>query len=132
MELHSVELAFLVRHRSERNRRCTRLRRESGRQGIDVIAVTHPDVEHRATLAILVIAQAAQQRRLGRIRHAGEAELAMFRRGHLAAELLRHGLHAIANAEHRNSGVVDEVRRKRRLGVGHRFRARPTGSPRGL
>ena len=53
-----------------------------------------------------------------RIRDAGETEFAMFRGGHLAAELLCHGLHSVADAEHRNSGLVDELGGQRRLGVG--------------
>ena len=53
----------------------------------------------------------------------GAAELAVMPALDLAAELLRHRLLAVADAEHRHAGLVDRLRRQRRvLGV-HRGRS---------
>ena len=59
---------------------------------------------------------ALEQRRVGGDFHLGAAEFAMVSALDLAAELLRHRLLAIADAEHRHAGLVN------RLG---RYAARP-------
>ena len=48
----------------------------------------------------------------------GIAELTMVASHHAAAELLRHGLHAVADAEHRHAELEHGLRRARRLLVG--------------
>ncbi len=50
----------------------------------------------------------------------GAAEFAMMAGLDLAAELRRHGLLAVADAEHRHAGLVDRQRRQRRVLVEHR------------
>ena len=52
--------------------------------------------------------------------HLGAAELAVMPTLHLATELVRHRLLAVTNAEHRYSGVVYGLRRKRRVLVENR------------
>ncbi len=53
----------------------------------------------------------------------GAAEFAVMPGLDLAAELLRHGLLAVADAEHRHAGLVDRLRRERRVLLEHRSRA---------
>ena len=53
----------------------------------------------------------------------GAAELAMMAGLDLAAELLRHRLLAVADAEHRHAGLVDRGGGERRVLVEHRGRA---------
>jgi hypothetical protein len=53
----------------------------------------------------------------------GVAELTMVAGQHAAAELLRHGLHAVADAEHGNAELEHHLRRARRLLVGDGLRA---------
>ena len=45
----------------------------------------------------------------------GTAEFAVMAGLDLAAELLRHRLLAVADAEHRHAGVIDRRRRQRRI-----------------
>ena len=52
----------------------------------------------------------------------GAAEFAMVAALDLAAELLRHRLLAVADAEHRHAGVIDRLGRQRRVLVEHRGR----------
>ena len=61
MKLHGVEMSRLVGHRRERHVVGEPDGNESGRQFIDAIAVTHPDIEQRPSLAIAVIAQSFEQ-----------------------------------------------------------------------
>ena len=123
VELHGVVTARLVRHRGERRIRRRRHWHEARRQRVDAVAVAHPHVEHGAARAVGVVAQAVEQparRADGDLR---VAELAMIGRRDAATELLRHGLHAVADAEHRHAGLEHRRGRARRLGVGHRLGA---------
>ncbi len=54
--------------------------------------------------------------------HFGAAEFAVMAALDLAAELRRHRLLAVADAEHRHAGVVDRFGRERRVLVEHRGR----------
>ena len=49
----------------------------------------------------------------------GAAEFAMMAALDLAAELGRHRLFAVADAEHRHAGLIDRRRRERRVFVEH-------------
>ncbi len=103
MELHAVEAARLVRHRGERHAAREADRDKSRRQLIYAIAMAHPDVEQRPALRVAVIAQALEQSAGRRRSHLRVAEFAMHAGGDAATELLRHRLHAIADAEHRHT-----------------------------
>ena len=92
--------------------------RKPGGQLGDAVAVAHPD-----RIALALAPHAFEQRRLLGHQHLGAAELAVMAALDLAAELLRHGLLAVADAEHRHAGVVDRGRRERRALVEHRGRA---------
>ena len=73
------------------------------------VAVAHPD---RIFLALLP--HALEQRRVLGDVDFGAAEFAVMPALDLAAELLRHCLFAVADAEHRHAGFVDRQRRERR------------------
>ena len=90
------------------------------RQLGDAVAVAHPD-----RIALADLPDAFGERR--RLRHLdlGAAEFAVMAGLDLAAELLRHGLLAVADAEHRHAGLVDRHRRERRVLVEHG--GRPAG-----
>ena len=77
---------------------------EAGRQLGDAVAVAHPD---RIFLALLP--HAFEQRAVVGDLDLGAAEFAVMAALDLAAELLRHGLLAVADAEHRHAGVVDRL-----------------------
>ena len=82
----------------------------------DAVAVAHPD-----RIALADLPDAVGQRRRYRQLDLGAAELAVMAGLDLAAELMRHRLLAVADAEHRHAGLVDR----------HRARAaRPCRAPR--
>ncbi len=123
MELHTVIAARFVGHRGDR---CVRARAhgaKSLRDRLDAIAVAHPHVEHGASFLIRAIGDAVEQA-TGRVgRHFGVAELAVLARRDTSAELLRHRLHAVADAEHRDAEFEDGARRRWCLRFGGGFGA---------
>ncbi len=125
MELHRVELAGVVA--DDRDRRALRLAEhaKAWRQFGDAVAVAHPD---RVFLAL--DPDALEERAVGGDLDLGAAELAVMAGLDLAAELLRHRLFAVADAEHRHAGLVDRRRRQRRVFVEHR--GRPAGQDHGF
>ena len=117
MELRGVELARLVGdHRDRRVGRRGYHLEALGRRS-DAIAVAHP---HRIFLADLPDA-VEQRRRVGDFDF-GAAEFAMVSGLDLAAELLRHRLLAVANAENGHARVIDRLRREWCVAIEHRGR----------
>ena len=90
---------------------------EARRQHGHAVAVADPD---RIFLALLP--HAFEQRRCLGDLDLGAAEFAVMAALDRAAELLRHGLLAVADAEHRDAGVEDGLGRERRVLVEHRSR----------
>ena len=115
MELRRVELARLVGDHRDRRIRRGRDRAEAGRQLGHPVAVAHPD---RIFLALLP--DALEQLGVFGDLDLGAAELAVMPALDLAAELLRHRLLAVADAEHRHAGVINRLWCKRRILVEHR------------
>ena len=110
MELRRVKLARLVGDHRDR-----RVRRGSGRDKAirkpgHAVAVAHP---HRITLPDLPHAL-IERRRLDHFDF-GAAKLAVMAGLDLAAELLRHRLFAVADAQHRHAGLIDRHRCERRV-----------------
>ncbi len=114
MELHRVELALVVG--DDRDRRARRFRHAAKtiRQFRHTVAMAHPDVMLFADLPDIL-----EQRAVIRHFDQGAAEFAMMAALDRAAELLRHGLFAVANAEYRYAGGQDRHRCGRRVGVEH-------------
>jgi hypothetical protein len=118
MELHRVVAPRLVGDRRERRVLAGGDHREAGRQLGDAVAVAHPDL-----LAVAWLPDAVEQRRLRLDLDLGAAELAMVARLDLAAELVRHGLLAVADAQDGHVGGKDRGIGGRRLALDHRGRA---------
>ena len=76
---------------------------EAGRNLGDLVTVAHPHVETEHAIVVHVVFDAVEQPGLAHQIDAGIAELAHVRALHLAAELLGHGLHAVADAEQRHA-----------------------------
>jgi hypothetical protein len=123
VELHGIEAARLVGHRRDRRRLVAAYHLEAGRQLGDLVAVAHPDFEQAMALGIAPVLDAVEQFRMAAGAHLGIAELALVRALDLAAELCRHGLHAVADAEHRHAELEHGLRRTPFLGLVHRIRA---------
>ena len=115
MELCGVEFALVVA--DDRDRRVRRRTEDvkALRQLGHAVAVAHP---HRIFLTLAP--DAVEEGRIFGDGHLGTAELAVMPALHLATELVRHRLLAVANAEHRYSGVVYGLRRKWRVLVENR------------
>ena len=83
---------------------------EAGRRLANLVAVAHPHGHGlRKVLEDWVIACASL--------HDGVTVLFARSRSHRAAELVRHSLHTVADAEHGQSGVVHPGRRERGIGL---------------
>ncbi len=120
VELHAVEPARLVGHAGDRTSLAGRHQLEAGRQLDHLVAVAHPDVEQAMPLAVNPVLDPLEQLRVPPCPDLGIAELAHLRTLDLAAELLGHRLHAVADPEHRDAEVPDRPRRTRRRGLVHR------------
>ncbi len=118
MELRGVEFALVVGDQRDRRIRRGADHAKAFRQFRHAVAVAHPD---RIFLALLP--HALEQRRVLGHRHFGAAEFAVMPALHLAAELMRHRLLAVADAEHRHAGLEDRHRRERRARLEHRGRS---------
>src|SRR5690606_35410830 len=129
VELHAVVAAGLVTDRGDR---------AAGRAGDDVkafrklgdlVAVAHPDVEAEHTVVVHVVLDAVEQLRLADQVDPRIAEFTHVRALHLAAQLLGHGLHAIADAEQRHAQIEHRLRRARAAFLVHRLGAAGKDDP---
>src|SRR6266852_4813494 len=118
MKLSGVEFALLIRDGGDRRIGRYGNRTKAVWQPRHPVAMAHP---YRIPLALAPHA-VKQGTILGHL-HLGAAELAMVAALDLAAELVRHRLLAVADAEHRQTGLIKLGRRQRGVGVEHRGRA---------
>ena len=129
MEQQPVEPPRIVGDGGERRALADRHGTEARRQAGDAVAVAHPHL-----LAPALVPDALEQHAVVRQIDERAAELAMVRALHLAAQLVAHGLHAVADAEDRHAGLEHRLRRARRGALGQAGRparqddaARPPG-----
>jgi hypothetical protein len=111
VELHRVEAAIFVGHAGDGAGIGGRHELEAGRHFGDLVAVAHPDVEHALAFGRGVVGDVLEQRRVAAGAHVGGAEFALVAAFDLAAQLVRHGLHAVADAQHRKAQIEDGLRR---------------------
>jgi hypothetical protein len=129
VELHAVEAARLVGDAGERGVVGLGDDAKAVRERLDPVAVAHPDVEQAVALGRGVVLDVAQQPGVPAGAHLRIAVLALGGRRDAAAELRGHGLHAIADAEHRHAEIEHERVCPRRLGLVHRLRAAGENDP---
>ena len=123
MELQRVEVAGFVGHAGDGHVAGGGDELESGRHGGDAIAVAHPHVEQAVAFGVLAILDVEQQIGVAAGADLGIAELMHGAGLDLAAELLRHGLHAVADAQHGDVQIPHGLRRGGRIGLQHRLGA---------
>ena len=103
VKLHAIEMPRLVGHAGNRATRRAGHELEAGRQRGHLVAVAHPDLEHAVVFGRGEVGNVLEQGGMAMGAHFGVAKLARVAAFDLAAELLRHGLHAVANAQHRHA-----------------------------
>ena len=111
MELHRVVAARLVGHAGDRAARRRGHQREPRRHRRHRVAVTHPHLEHPVAFGRPEVLEVLEQPGVAVRPHLGVAELAVVAPRHRPAELRRHRLHAVADAEHRHAARPHLVRR---------------------
>src|SRR2546427_3362777 len=114
MELHCVELTLFVGHSGDRSGLVARDHLEAGRERRDLVAVAHPHVEQAVLLPVDAVLDAVEELRVSAGADLGIAEFTHPGILDLATELSRHGLHAVADPEHRNPELEDGIGRLRR------------------
>ncbi|MNN42184.1 hypothetical protein D3C81_1563460 [compost metagenome] len=110
VELHGIVAARFVGHAGDRAARGRRHQLEARRQAGDLVAVAHPDLEHAVAFRRAEILDVLEQRGMAVGAHLGVAELALVAPLDLAAKLHGHGLHAVADAQHRHAQVPHRLR----------------------
>jgi hypothetical protein len=131
MKLHAVETALVVEHAGDGGRGVLAHHPEAGWQLIDLVTVAHPDVEPALPVRIATVLDVGEQLRMPVGAHFGIAVLVMAGIDHLAAQLGGHGLHAIADAEHRHAQLEHRLGGARRLLFRHRGRTAGEDDPLG-
>ena len=132
VKLHPVEAAPLIAHGGVGDGGGAGVGAEAGRQRGHAVAVAHPHIEQRLPGGVAPVGEVLEQPRGGGDGHFGVTEFALARGRHAAAELLRHGLHAVADAEHRHAEFEHRLRRARGICGGHRLGAAGEDDPAGL
>ena len=127
VELHRVKFARFVRH--TRNRASVGLSHEAksiGQFG-HRITVAHPYIEQTMSVGIGLVLDIIKQCRMPTRTDFRKAEFAWFtecfRSLNLAAELLGHRLHTVANAEHRHAEFKHNLRCAWCIALGDRVRS---------
>ncbi|MNS70318.1 hypothetical protein D3C72_1036600 [compost metagenome] len=127
VELHAVEATGLIGHGRMGAGRGLGYGGEAGGDLGDLVAVAHPDVQQGVAVLGDGVFDVAQQGAglAGVAQHfdLGITEFTQVGGLHLAAELLGHGLHAVADAEHRHAGIEHVLGGARAARLGHGFRA---------
>ncbi len=111
VELHGVVAPRLVGHARDRATGGGGHQPEPRRHRRHRVAVTHPDLEHPVAFRGPEVLEFLEQPRVSVGPHLGVAELAMVTPGDRPAQLRRHRLHAVADAEHRHAGRPHRLRR---------------------
>ncbi len=123
MKLQPVKLAAFVSHCGNRCSDVVGDDFKTARQYIHLVAMTHPHVEQTVAFRIGPVLDFPQQFGMPSCTHFGITEFTHQAVLHLAAELRRHGLHAVADAQHRHADLEHDLRSARRVTFDHRGRA---------
>ena len=103
VELHGVELTGFVRHAGDRARVGRGHHLEALGQARHLIPVAHPDLEHAMAFGGHEVLDIFQKTGVATGTDLGIAKFTVVAIADLAAKLLGHGLHAVANTQHRHT-----------------------------
>ena len=115
MELHGVKTPFFIGHACDCAARRAGHAFETRRHRGDLVAVAHPDFEHAMAFGRRVVGDAVEQPGVAMGTQLGVAELAVVAPLDHPAELGRHRLHAVADAQHRDTEPPQRVGRTQLL-----------------
>ena len=105
MELHGVETAGFIGHAGDRAGRSRAHQLEAFGHDGDFVAVAHPNLEHAFAFGTFEVFDALKKLGVVVGAYFGVAEFALGAAFYATAKLLGHRLHAVADAEHGNSGT---------------------------
>ena len=117
VELHGVEATFLVGHAGNGAAVGGGHQFEAFRQAGDLVAVAHPHVQQAVAFVVLAVLNAVEQPGVTPGADGGRAKLAVVTALHLPAEMARHGLHAVADAQHRHTQLEHHGRHRNGVGI---------------
>ena len=103
VKLYAVEMARFVGHAGNGAARRAGHQFEARRQFGNLVAMAHPHLEHAVALSGGEVCNVLEQGGVAMGTHFCVAKLAGVAALHFATKLLRHGLHAVANAQHRHT-----------------------------
>ena len=121
MELQRVVTARFVGHPADRQIGRGGDDFETRRQFDHAIAVAHPHVQQAVAFGIHAIVDVAQELTVAAGANFGVTKFVHRAGLYLAAKLRGHGLHAVANAEHRHAGIKHGGRCGGRSGLSYGF-----------
>ncbi|MNN08968.1 hypothetical protein D3C81_1218370 [compost metagenome] len=110
VELHAVVAARVVEHASDRAARGAGQHVEVAWHLGDLVTVAHPHIQAQHAVGVNVVFDAVEQAALADHVNAGITELTQLGTFDLAAHLFGHGLHAVADAQHRYVQVEHGLR----------------------
>ena len=131
VELHAVEALVLVGDRGQRAGGIFGNHAETSRQIGDLVTVAHPDFEVTLAVRALAVLDTLEEATVAVRADFGVTELAHLARLDLATQNLCHPLHAVADAQHRNT-QLEQLRIGLVVGFIHRVRAAGQDNARGL
>ncbi|MNU46932.1 hypothetical protein D3C71_358050 [compost metagenome] len=117
VELHAVELALFIGHGGDRAARGVAHQLEAWRHFQHLVAMAHPHFQHAVAFVGNEVGDTVEQLGVAAGTHFGVAEFAYQAVFHLATQLGRHGLHAVADAQHGHAQLEHGLRRTRRVAV---------------
>ncbi|OIQ73440.1 hypothetical protein GALL_449230 [mine drainage metagenome] len=110
MELHGIKTTRLIGHAGDRTTVSAGHELEAWRQLGDFVTVTHPDFEHAMAHGTGVVLDTVEQIGMAMGAYIGGTKLTLMSTADHATQLVRHGLHAIANTQHRNTQLKNGLR----------------------
>jgi len=111
VKLHGIKTAHFVGHASNGATVGAGHQFETMRQLGDLVAMAHPDFKHAMAFWCGEVLNAFEQGGVAMRAHLGRTKFPLVPAGNHAAQLVRHGLHAIANAQHRHAQFKHRLRR---------------------
>ena len=110
MKLDTVETPLFIGHSGNRTAVSAGHQLEAVWQFSDLVAVTHPDLQHAVAHRRCIVLDTVEQLGMPMRTYIGMTELAQRAGCDQSSELHRHRKHAVTNAQHRDAEFVHQFR----------------------